>query len=276
MVKIYRASALLLIAGSLAFAQQVLLLTSGVQLQGRYAGGKSNKIEFIDQQGARHKFNISQIQSLVFSGPLPPANVPTTYTSYDPNAAAPTFAERGYVDADVEPPAGWNRSSTIPTGAEIMVRTIDRIDVRKPDPRQHFLASIDRDVLDSNGNVAIPRGSLAHLIAHDVGNGEIAIDLRSVSVNGKRYILNSTNITGVHTRDGLGANKRTGEFVGGGALLGTVLGAIAGGGRGAAIGALAGGAAGAGTQVLTRGPKLQIPSETVLSFRMDQPVYLYQ
>ena len=164
----------------------------------------------------------------------------------------------------------------IPAGTEILVRTIDTIDVRRPDPRQHFLASIDRDVLDSNGMLAVSRGSSAHLIARDVDNGEISIDLRSVSVNGKRYILNSSNITGVQTRDGIGANKRTGAFLGGGALLGTVLGAMAGGGRGAAIGALAGGAAGAGTQVLTRGPKLQIPSETVLSFRLDQPVYLYQ
>src|ERR1700689_2137310 len=270
MPKIYRAAILLLIAGSLAFAQQVLLLTSGTQLQGRYAGGKANTIEFIDQQGARHKIDISQIQSLVFGGPLPPP------VSYDPQAAQATFAERGYVDADVEPKAGWSRSMTLPADTEIQVRTIDSIDVRRPDPRQHFLASIEKDVLDSDGRVAIPRGSSAHLIAHDVGNGEMAIDLRSVSVNGKRYLLNSTNITGVHTRDGLGANKRTGKFVGGGALLGTVLGAIAGGGRGAAIGALAGGAAGAGTQVLTRGPKLNIPSETVLSFRLDQPVFLYQ
>ncbi len=277
MPKIYRAAILLLIAGSLAFAQQVLLLNSGTQLQGRYAGGKANTIEFIDQQGARHKIDISQIQSLVFSGPLPPP-MPSAATpvSYDPNAATPSFAERGYVDGDVEPKAGWSRSLTLPAGTEISVRTIDSIDVRRPDPRQHFLASIERDVLDSDGRVAIPRGSSARLIAHDVGNGEIAIDLRSVSVNGKRYLLNSTNITGVHTRDGLGANKRTGKFVGGGALLGTVLGAIAGGGRGAAIGAVAGGAAGAGTQVLTRGPKLNIPSETVLSFRLDQPVALYQ
>ena len=276
MPKIYRAATLLLIAGSLAFAQQVLLLTSGTQLQGRYAGGKANTIEFIDQQGARHKFDISQIQSLVFSGPLPAAMPASAPTGYDPNASASTFAERGYVDGDVEPQAGWSRSMTIPGGAEIFVRTIDSIDVRRPEPRQHFLASIEKDVLDSDGRVAIPRGSSAHLIAHDVGDGEIAIDLRSVNVNGKRYLLNRTNITGVHTRDGLGANKRTGKFVGGGALLGTVLGAIAGGGRGAAIGALAGGAAGAGTQVLTRGPKLDIPSETVLSFRLDQPVFLYQ
>jgi hypothetical protein len=272
MSKIYRAWFLLLIAGSLSFAQQIVTLTSGTQLQGRFVGGNANAIEFIDQQGSKHKINISQIQSLVFTGPLPAS----TYTGYDPNAPAPALAERGYVDADFEPQAGWSRTSTLAAGTEILVRTIDLIDVRKPDPRQHFLASIDKDVFDSDRHLAIPRGSLAHMIAHDVGNGEIAIDLRSVSVNGKRYILNSTNITGVHTRDGLGANKRTGAFVGGTALLGTVLGAIAGGGRGAAIGALAGGAAGAGAEVLTRGPKLHIPSETVLSFRLDQPVYLYQ
>jgi hypothetical protein len=280
MHKISRAAVLLMMAGSLAFSQQVLLLTTGTQLQGRYDGGDANTIKFIDQQGGKHKFNISLIQSLVFSGPLPtstppPATVQTEYSSYSPSAA-PTLVERGYVDSDVEPKAGWSRTSSIPPSTEITIRTIDPIDVRRPDPRQHLLASIDRDVLDSDGRVAIPRGAAAHLIAHDVGNGDIAIDLRSVSVNGRRYILNSSNITGVHTRDGLGANKRTGAFVGGGALLGTVLGAIAGGGRGAAIGALAGGAAGAGTQVLTRGPKLQIPSETVLSFRLDQPVYLYQ
>ncbi len=279
MTKIHRAAALLLMAGSVAFAQQVLILTTGAQVQGRYVGGDDNTIKFLDQQGSRHKFPISQVQSLVFTGPLPAAAVPSAYTpvSYEPgNPASPNFAERGYVDADVQPKAGWSRTSTIPASAEILVRTIDPIDVRRPDPRQHFLASIDRDVLDSNGNVAIPRGSLAHLIARDVGNGEIAIDLRSVNVNGKRYILNSENITDVKTRDGLGANKRTAKFVGGTALLGTVLGAIAGGGRGAAIGALAGGAAGAGTQVLTRGPKLNVPSETVLSFRLDHPVYLYQ
>jgi hypothetical protein len=279
MIKIYRASILLLIAGSLALAQQVLTLTTGTQLQGRYVGGDSNTIKFIDQQGSRHKINISQIQSLVFSGPLPTAAAAPTaysYTNYPAPPTPPTLAERAYVDSDIEPTTGWSRSSTIPAGTEIMVRTIDPIDVRRPDPRQHFLASIERDVSDSEGHLAIPRGASAHLISHDVGNGEIAIDLRSVSVNGKRYILNSSNITGVRTRDGIGANKRTGAFLGGGALLGTVLGAIAGGGRGAAIGALAGSAAGAGTQVLTRGPKLNIPSETVLSFRLDQPVYLYQ
>jgi outer membrane lipoprotein SlyB len=59
-------------------------------------------------------------------------------------------------------------------------------------------------------------------------------------------------------------------------LLGGILGAVAGGGKGAAIGALAGGAAGATAQVLTRRPALKIPPETTLQFRLDQPVYLYR
>ena len=54
-----------------------------------------------------------------------------------------------------------------------------------------------------------------------------------------------------------------------------ILGALAGGGKGAAIGALAGGGAGAATQVLTRGRALHIPPETVLRFRLECPIYLY-
>ncbi len=109
-----------------------------------------------------------------------------------------------------------------------------------------------------------------------MGGGDIALDLRSVSVNGRRLILNSEDITNTRVREGLGANKRTGAFVGGTALLGTVIGAIAGGGKGAAIGAVAGAGAGAGAQVLTRGPALHIPPETILGFRLDHPVYLYE
>jgi hypothetical protein len=148
--------------------------------------------------------------------------------------------------------------------------------VRRPDPRQHFLASVEQDVLDADGRVVIPRGSPTHLIVHQVGGGDIALDLRSVSVNGRRLILNSEDITNTRVREGLGANKRTGAFVGGTALLGTVIGAIAGGGKGAAIGAVAGAGAGAGAQVLTRGPALHIPPETILRFRLDHPVYLYE
>ena len=272
MATIGRVSVLLLATSTMALAQNVLTLTNGVRLQGRYDGGNANTVTFIDDHGNRHKFNIKEIQSLVFNGDGSVTRVPTAFES---DRSAP-FAERGHVDTDITPSAGWHREAILPAGTEIAVRTVDAIEVRHPDPRQHFLATIERDVPDSNGSVVIPRGSPAHLIVHDVGDGEIAIDLRSVSAGGRRYILNAENITNARVRDGVGANSRTSKFVGGGALLGTVLGAIGGGGKGAAIGALTGAAAGAGTQVLTRGTSLHIPSETLLTFRLDRPVYLYE
>src|SRR5262249_30757598 len=64
----------------------------------------------------------------------------------------------------------------------------------------------------------------------------------------------------------------TGRYVGGGAILGAIIGAIAGGGKGAAIGAGAGAAAGAGAQVLTRGRSVAIPSESLLTFNLQQPL----
>jgi len=69
-------------------------------------------------------------------------------------------------------------------------------------------------------------------------------------------------------------NKRTGMYVGGGALAGTLVGALAGGGKGAAIGAVAGGAAGAGVQVLTKGSQVKIPAETLLQFKLNQDLQL--
>ena len=286
MIRTERVILLLLAATAIASSQQVLVLTSGTQLEGRYDGGKPDTVYFIDEQGNRHKFSTYEIQSLTFNSPPPPpppaappsaaapteAYAPAAY----PPAAPASFVERGYADTDQEPAAGWARSAVIPAGVQIVVRTIDPIDVREPDPRQHFLASVDQDVLDAGGNVVIPKGSTAHLIVHKVGGGDIAVDLRSVEVNGRRLILNSEIITNTRTRDAIGANRRTGAFLGGGALLGTILGAVAGGGRGAAIGAVAGGAAGAGIEVLTRSHALHIPSETILRFQLEQPVYLYK
>src|SRR5438045_7124252 len=62
-------------------------------------------------------------------------------------------------------------------------------------------------------------------------------------------------------------NKRTGEYVGGGAILGAIIGGIAGGGKGAAIGAGAGAAAGAGAQVLTKGNRSEEHTSELQSLR---------
>ena len=93
-------------------------------------------------------------------------------------------------------------------------------------------------------------------------------------------------LTRVRTADGQNIAIRTAVFsktgpeskgqdaakIGIGSALGAIIGAAAGGGKGAAIGAGAGGAAGAGTVMATRGKPAELPVETRISFRMDDPV----
>ena len=158
----------------------------------------------------------------------------------------------------------------LPAGTAIEIRTNEGIDLRDASDGRIFTGSVARDVFDQNGNLAIPAGAHAELIVRNVGRDERAVDLEAIDVNGRRYVVDAT--TRVGQRQGLGENKRTGEFVGGGALLGTIVGAIAGGGKGAAIGAAAGAAAGAGSQVATRGHAVSVPAESILRFRLNQPL----
>src|SRR5262249_48415572 len=133
---------------------------------------------------------------------------------------------------------------------------------------------VDRDAFDNDG-IAIPRGSDVELMMRDIGHHTLALDLDAVVIGGKRYSVTTYDVTlDGDQKDGVVANRRTGEFVGGGALFGTLLGAVAGGGKGAGIGALAGGAAGAVGQIATRGKRVYIPSESVLTFQLKQPLTL--
>ena len=171
-------------------------------------------------------------------------------------------------------------SYDVPAGTEVHVRTDQAINAKTENvqPGARFPGTISRDVMGSNGQVIIPKGAPAQLAVVAVGNNsnDMTLDLRSVDINGRHYRLEteSTSAAGSSKNGGLGANKRTGEYVGGGALAGTLIGALAGGGKGAAIGAILGAGAGAGTQVLTRGKELNVPAETELNFRLENGVHM--
>jgi hypothetical protein len=161
-------------------------------------------------------------------------------------------------------------------GTEVALRTDTAIKVNKANVGKAYTGTVMNDIMDQSGAVAIPRNSRAHLAVVSTGTGDndVALDLQSVTVNGRRYLLNSDVQKGAGGvgGSGIGMNKRTGKYVGGGALAGTLIGAIAGGGKGAAIGALAGGAAGAGAQVYTGRGKAEIPAESQLKFKLNQDV----
>jgi len=159
----------------------------------------------------------------------------------------------------------------IPAGTRIKVRTNDTIDVRERTNNRVYTGTVAEDVTGENGTVLIPRGANAELLVTSSDRNDLSVDLESITVRGHRYMVSAQAYDRArHT--GIGANKRTGEYVGGGALLGTIIGAIAGGGKGAAIGALAGSGAGAGGEILTRGKAVRVPAETTLAFRLEQPL----
>jgi len=171
--------------------------------------------------------------------------------------------------------AAFAQNNIVPSGTEIRVRTDQAIQTNTPSTDRFYGATVSQDVMDASGNVAIPKGSPAELaVRRGANNNEVVLDLESVRVNGRRYSLMADTNARSGGKEGIGKNKRTGEYVGGGALAGTLIGAIAGGGKGAAIGAIAGGAAGAGAQTVTRGSQVSIPAETELQFRLTNDVAL--
>ncbi len=171
----------------------------------------------------------------------------------------------------------WAQQDRVPSGTEITVRTNGRIEAKDSNNGRIYTAVVDRDVRDRSGNIVITRGSDAELIVRSTANHELQLDLESVNVNGRRYVVSTEDQVispDGNQKDGVGANKRTAKYAGGGAIVGSIIGAIAGGGKGAAIGAIAGGGAGAVGQTVTRGHTVSVPAESLLTFRLDQSLRL--
>jgi len=177
---------------------------------------------------------------------------------------------------DLSLPDGTGTSGAytiIPSGTQLSIRTNEVIDSKTARAGQQFSAVMAEDVRDSSGAVAIPRGSDVALVIRSTEGSGLVLDIDSLVVRGERYVVSTADLQ-EKGRQGVGANKRTAEMVGGGAVLGALIGAVVGGGRGAAIGAAVGAAGGAGAEVLTKGKEVRVPAETVLNFRLDSDLRL--
>jgi len=255
-----------------------LTLRNGTVLYGQFISGTSQNIIFQDDNGVRRRFDLNQIQGIRFDNVTTSANPNDTYRD---NNRRDTYYDQRANNGNNNTANRDNRGSdwaVLPVGTSISVRNDQSINSENATEGRTFPASIMEDVIGENGNVVIPRGSPAMLVVRRVNeggtlsSGNFVLDLDSVTVNGHRYRVDTQDIE--KGEQGIGANKRTATYVGGGAVLGTLLGAIAGGGKGAAIGAIAGAAAGGGAQVLTKGHEIRVPAETVLNFRLEQPLHL--
>jgi hypothetical protein len=160
------------------------------------------------------------------------------------------------------------KAPEIPSGATIKIRMIDRLSSAEARVGDTFRATLEEPIA-VNDKELYPRGAdVAGRIVdvHQSGRlsepGELDLVLNTVSSAGRTSSLRVTPL--VMKGDSHGKSNAT--KIGGGAALGAIIGAIAGGGKGAAVGTVAGGAAGTGAAAATGKREVEIASETVLSF----------
>jgi len=165
---------------------------------------------------------------------------------------------------------------TVPAGTRILIRMIDSVDSTKQKAGYRFTATLEANLQAENVVVA-PRGTKVYgkLVSASSagrmkGSSELTLELTDILINGTALPL----LTSTYEVKGKGEGSNTAKKVIGGAGLGALIGGIAGGGKGAGIGALVGVAGGTAVAASKKGQQLLIPSESLLEFRLEQPVRL--
>ncbi|HLW83033.1 MAG TPA: BON domain-containing protein [Candidatus Acidoferrales bacterium] len=187
----------------------------------------------------------------------PPANASAQAT---PPAPAP------------EPAPAQPVRAVFPAGTTVEIQTVDPIDSTKAQPGDEYQATLAQP-LTWNGRVVVPAGANVYLrlvaaqeSGQYKGRSELQLQLARLEFQGAQYQMNSST----YTVAGASRGKNTAEKVGGGAILGAIIGAIAGGGKGAVIGGAAGAGAGGVVQGVTKAKQVRIPSETKLDFKLEK------
>ena len=257
---------LIAIAGSLP--ADVLRLRDGRSINGKMISASSRQIQFLEQgQRTARAHSLTNVDRVSFGDPA--------VTSSSANGSS----NGAYSPTNRQSTSPTNRTRAgayaIPAGSVIRLRMIDSIHSDKTDIGDTYKASLDSPIVIENRTLAA-RGADATVRIAKVEDGslvsgkeEIALVLNDLVINGRRYRVESqdTSLTNESR------TKENATVIGGGAVLGAIIGAIAGGGKGAAIGAATGAGAGAAAQVI-RGEKLEVPSETLLEFRLAEPLYV--
>lgn len=271
-------------------------LKDGSNFSGSVTKSDTSTITLQSATGESRTYPMTEVATVQYGeqppGGTPPVSAPLASRNPSPTSAPPVLRtvpmespQRAVELRPVPPPVARpaqrvEEIRTIPAGTILQVRNNETISSETANAGQTFSAVVAQDVVDSNGRVAIPKGSDATLIVREAvaqgkieGRSELVLDLGSVSAGGRSYRLETVDLV-EKGKEGLGKNKRSAIFAGGGGALGGIIGAVAGGGKGAAIGALSGVAAGTAAQAVTRGKGLKVPSETLLNFKLEAPVQI--
>jgi hypothetical protein len=238
-----------------------LELKNGSLIKGKFLGGTENEVSF--QVGSSvQKYNLADIVSLKFDSERAASDLP----------ARPSASFSSQSGTAENPGINATANVTIPTGTRISVRTIDGIDSTKNHVGDRFQASLEEPLM-VNGSVVVPKGANVYgRLAESkesgtfTGRSQLRLELTGIVVNGQTVPV----ATGEYELTGKSRGASTAKRTVGGAAVGSIIGALAGGGKGAAVGAGVGGGLGAGSEVITKGDQVKVPSETLLDFTLQQ------
>ena len=245
---------------AVTLSADTVVLNNGDRIAGTFLGGTARQVR-LDTPNGVQTIDVDRIQSIQFD---------------ENQASTPSPAARNRLDSAPRASQSYPGSNgvIIPTDTVIAIRMIDSVDSERARLGQTFRASLDEPIV-VNGEQVVPRNAdvLCKLVDDQQagrvqGRSSLTLALSSIDIGGRLVEVTSSDVQ----TSGSSQGGRTAKAAGGTAALGAIIGAIAGGGKGAAIGAASGGAVGAGAAVLTRGQQVKIPSETRLSFRLQQPV----
>ncbi len=200
---------------------------------------------------------------------------PTAASSAQPGQPAPlTHRRQSSQSRESGQAAPAPRAVTVPAGTSIRIRLSTELNTGTTASGSAFEGSL-AEPLVANGITVVPQGSLVDgRVTNVVSSGrlkrpaEISLMLTSITPEGGQRTSVSTTSW---SESGKSHKKRNIEMAGGGAGLGAIIGAVAGGGKGAAIGGLVGAAGGAGAAYATGKKEIVLPAETGLTFRLTAP-----
>jgi hypothetical protein len=167
------------------------------------------------------------------------------------------------------------KTFTVPAGTPVSVRTVSAISTKTATDGAPFEATLHQPLEVDGYTVAAKGATVKGIVAQSDPGGRVkgvaslTVSLQSIETAGGQVVkIDTTNYTKLAPK----STKKDALKVGIGAGIGAAIGAIAGGGKGAAIGAGAGGAAGTGAVVATRGDPAVLPSESLITFKLQAPV----
>jgi hypothetical protein len=207
-------------------------------------------------------------------GSKPPAENATTTENRD-NSSASSSAPAGGNAANAPKPPGLmdrltSKTYTVPAGTVVSVRLGETLGSKTSQPGQDFTATLAEPIA-VEGKEVVPAGADAHgtvVGAKPLGRFKGAASLQIELTSIKDYKVQTASVN----RVAKGKGKRSAVMIGGGAGAGALIGALAGGGKGAAIGAIVGGGAGTAGAAFTGNKDIVLPAETVVSFKLLQPI----